>query len=208
MDIVSTVDDPDEATLQVLQNIKAFQEFLDSDAVSPADATTVLRALSKVTKSEFHEESVLKILQTVCASRFLDSHLPSLINHLSISGVDQGIRPVEVVEMIHQLVSSITRRLPSFASKGSLLLSYISQAHKVMSTLRSWKPGLEDSLMELKEECERCTKMVQSASQQKQQAKVKQRPNQDDETPPESYIFLPILPSWHDMDWTEKPFLR
>lgn len=47
-----------------------------------------------------------------------------------------------------------------------------------------------------------------SHEQQDSGERKRDKPNDDDDMPPENFEYLSIFPNSSDLDWTEKPFLR
>ncbi|KAK7497642.1 hypothetical protein BaRGS_00011037, partial [Batillaria attramentaria] len=208
-------DNADELTLRLTSSITEFKEFVDDVFMDPKDATKLLKILEKVVSSDLHRESVQNILVTICTSHFLDTHLINLITHLR-SNMDLDFlfdskvkETAETIQRMHLLLTHVCRKLPSYASKGSLLLSFLNCQQHIISFLRQHRPSLEKDLQDLKEDCDRAMTMMHDVSQRQERgARRKRGPNEDDEIPPEDFNTLPIFPEGRDMDWSEKPFLR
>ncbi|KAK7497641.1 hypothetical protein BaRGS_00011036, partial [Batillaria attramentaria] len=208
-------DSADELTMRLTGSITEFKEFVDDVFMDPKDATKLLKILEKVVSSDLHRESVQNILVTTCTSYFLDTHLTNLITHLR-SNMDLDVlfdskveETAETIQRMHLLLTHVCRKLPSYASKGSLLLTFLNSQHHIISFLRQHRPSLEKDLQDLKEECDRAMTMMHDVSQRQETgARSKRGPNEDDEIPPEDFNTLPIFPEGRDMDWSEKPFLR
>lgn len=177
--------------------------------MSDEDTTNALKILSRVVQNDIQRGSVLKVLQIVCRSRFLDCHLVSLIQNLASSLPKFGSHNViETVEFIHQLLSKVCLKLPSYSSKCYLLLTLL-QNMNIIPVIAGKRPNLAESVKELDEECQRCMKMMQDTAQKKEnRSRFNRGPNEDDDIPPDDFSQLPVFPSAQDMDCTEKIFLR
>ena len=199
----------DEVTMRVTSQLPELELLLCAESLSTDDTVSVLQILSRVVQNDLQRESVLKVLHVVCTTHFLDTHLTSLIQIGLPSMLRSEGMVVEIVELVHQLLSQICLKLPSNASKPFLLLTGLSAVPSVVSLLERKKPRLAESVKELLEESRRCMAQLHHSGQKKaQRAKVRRGPNDDDEIPPEDFTELPVFPSYKDMDWTEKIFLR
>ena len=179
---------------------------MSSDAISTDDILKTLRIISRVLQNDLQREIVLKILQAVCTSRFLDTHLVSLIQSLP-SFLETTV--IEAVEFIHQLLSRVCLTLPSYASNGYLLLTALNSMPSILEVLARNKPSLAEAMTGLLVDCQRCMSMIQVLGQKrKNKARTNRGPNEDDDTPPDDFADLPIFPTARDMDWKENIFLR
>lgn len=200
--------DTTEMTLRLTSSLAEFEDFLNSKYLQPQVIIDVLRLLSRASDCQFHGESVGKILQAVCSSSLMDLHLTTVIRKLQESDMDEE-EVVKVVELIHSLLSSICRKRPSYASKVFLVLTTLTTGQpKVTAVLRKNKPSLENDLKDLLSESDSCMKMLNSGGRKKERFRFRRGPNEDDETPPEDFVKLPIFPGDRDMEWSDKPFLR
>jgi len=190
--------------MRLTSQLEEFEVFMLSDFMSEEDTTNALKILSRVVQNDIQRESVLKVLHVVCTSRFLDSHLVSLIQNLAPS----QNKVIEIVEFIHQLLSKVCLKLPSYSSKCYLLLTLL-QSMNIIPVIAGKRPNLAESVKELGEECQRCMKMMQDTARTKDtRTRFNRGPNEDDDIPPDDFSQLPIFPSARDMDCTEKIFLR
>ena len=183
---------------------------MSSDSMSPDEAMKTLKMLSRVVQNDLQRASVLKVLQAVCTSHFLDTHLVSLIQKLpSYLQFGSQSKVVETVEFIQQLVSEVCRKLPSYSSRCFLLLTLLASTPGIVVELERSKPSLADGLTKLTEECQSCMTMLYDEGQSKEsRARFRRGPNADDDLPPDDFAQLPVFPSAQDMDWTEQIFLR
>lgn len=203
------MEDVDEVIMRVTSQLPELKLLLCAESLSTDDTVLVLQILSRVVQNDLQRESVLKVLHVVCTSRFLDTHLTSLIQIGLPSMLRSEGLVIDAVELVHQLLSQICLKLPSNASKPFLLLTGLSAVPSVVSLLERKKPRLAESVKELLEESRRCmTRLHHSGQKKARRAKVRRGPNDDDEIPPEDFTELPVFPSYKDMDWTEKIFLR
>ena len=207
---IVAIEDIDEITMRLTSQLEEFEVFMLSDFMSEEDTTNALKILSRVVQNDIQRESVLKVLQAVCTSRFLDYHLVSLIQNLASSLLAFGSqnKVIETVEFIHQLLSKVCLKLPSYSSKCYLLLTLL-QSMNIIPVIAGKRRNLAESVKELDEECQRCMKMMQDTAQKKDTGtRFNRGPNEDDDIPPDDFSQLPIFPSVRDMDCTEKIFLR
>ena len=206
---IAKMEDVDDVTMRITSQLVEFELFLGAESMSSDDTTAVLQILSRVVQNDLQRESVLKILQVVCTSRFLDTHLTSLVQIGLPSMLGSENQVLEVVELILQLLSHVCLKLPSNASKPFLLLTFLSAVPNVVRLLERRRPSLAESLKEQRAECQQCLTMLHYSGQKKEhKTRVRRGPNDDDEIPPEDFTELPVFPSYKDMDWTEKIFLR
>ncbi|KAK7498029.1 hypothetical protein BaRGS_00010617, partial [Batillaria attramentaria] len=210
---IHDIKDPDKLAVLVNEQVQGLVGLLGSSVVCLEESKQLLRTITSACASTDQKEAVLNILQTVCSSRFLDSHLTVLISKLVVqpdlksnAHSNAAGDVIEVVEMIQQLITQVCQTLPSHASKCSLLLTYLLQTKKVMSVLRTSKPSLDEDLRDLQEECERCVSMVQS--QHRALARRRNEPHEDDAVPPDDFSQLSVIPDDRDVDCARKPFLR
>ena len=186
--------------------MQEFEKFLSSDSISADDVQKTLRILSRVLQNDLQREIVLRILQVVCTSRFLDTHLIFLIHRLP-SFPESTV--IETVEFIQKLLSKVCLTLPSYASKGYLLLLALTGMPSIVEIMARSRSSLADELKELLDECQRCMKMLHEAGQRRgNAARVNRGRNEDDDIPPDDFAELPIFPNARDMEWAEKIFLR
>nr|KAG5707448.1 hypothetical protein BaRGS_011952 [Batillaria attramentaria] len=218
VDEVHHIDDPDSLVSRVIQDFDEFSDFVKSEGrnVSLADSRKLLQIVTRAIAVTERRNDVLEIIQVICSSRYLDSHIPCLITKLAAESETKSLADwntsadnkevvTEAVEMIHMLVTRICATLPSYASKCSLLLTELLQ-NKVMSVVRNNRPNLEEDLRAMQDESERVAGMVQT--QPRSACRRTRGPDDEDAVPPEDFTHLPLIPDNRDLDWTKKPFLR
>lgn len=207
------VTDPVDTTLKLTSQLYQFEDFVKSKSISTDETSEVLRILWTILDCEMHRESVLKILQVVCNSLFLSTHLSNMLLKLESLHTDglfseEQLKKVQQnVEMMCELISHICSRLPTHASKCYLLLTSLSSYTTVMSAVRT-KTGLEEEVKNLMSTCQKTMKMAQDSAERKQQTRRVIGRNQDYEIPPDDFSELSIFPTVQDMEWNERPFLR
>ncbi|PVD21340.1 hypothetical protein C0Q70_19513 [Pomacea canaliculata] len=126
---------------------------------------------------------------------------------LEVSPADGLFKVQQNVEMTCKLISHICSRLPTYASKGYLLLMSLTCQTGVMAAVRK-NQVLENEVKDLMSRCQKIMKMAQDPVEKRQSSRKTMGPNEDDETPPEDFTELSIFPTGQDMEWNEKPFLR
>ncbi|KAK7114307.1 NFX1-type zinc finger-containing protein 1-like [Littorina saxatilis] len=201
IETLTGVENTDEVTVTLNSQMDGFSNFLAAEFMSSGDIVSTLEVLSRVLQNDLQREIVRKVLQAVCTSRFLDTHLTALIIQNMSSFPDTEV--VEVVGLLHQLLFQVCRRLPSYSSKCYLLLTALTTMQNVVRTLEENKPTLAEGVRELLGECQQMMKMVLEGGKKKHSPA-----SEDDQLPPEDFDQLPIFPSARDMDWNEKLFLR
>ena len=204
---IMAIKDTTQMTLRLTSHLAAFEDFINTDYLPPEVSISVLKILNQVSSCEFQGGNAYKIVQKVCTSRFIDTHLALVIRELQSSDMSEE-RVVEVVEMIHIFLSTICLKHPSYASKAFLPLSVLTTHAKITTILKKSKPILEDDLKKLLAESNDCMEMLHKAVHTKDKSRFRRGFNEDDETPPEDFVKLPIFPEDRDMEWSEKPFLR
>ncbi|XP_070191480.1 NFX1-type zinc finger-containing protein 1-like [Littorina saxatilis] len=207
---VVEIEDVEDATLRVNSQLEEFEQFLSDTFMSPDDSISVLKILGRVVQNDLHRESVLLVLQAVCTSHFLDTHLLNLIQKLpSFLEFGSERKVIETLQLLLQLLSNICLKLPSYASRGYLLLTVLNTLVDIQELLRRQEPGLAEDLENMSRECQDCMKSSFDTGQRRVDGTRRRRgPNEDDETPPDDFALLPIFPSAKDMDWSENIFLR
>ncbi|KAL8616355.1 hypothetical protein ACOMHN_032209 [Nucella lapillus] len=207
---IATIEDTDEATVRLNSQIDDFTAFVQQECMTTDDTVKTLKVLSRVLHNDLQREIVLKILQVVCSSRFLDNHLTSLFQHLSSQAAfGASLAVVEIVEGIHQLLNQILLKLPSFVSKGILLLSVLTSMADIVRLLDQHRPSLVEDLTQLLKESQECMKNFQASGERREnRGREKRGPNEDDDIPPDDFTDLPIFPSLKDMEWNQNLFLR
>ncbi|KAL8616358.1 hypothetical protein ACOMHN_032212 [Nucella lapillus] len=207
---IATIEDTDEATVRLNSQIDDFTAFVQQECMTTDDTVKTLKVLSRVLHNDLQREIVLKILQVVCSSRFLDNHLTSLFQHLSTQAeFGASLAVVEIVEGIHQLLNQILLKLPSFVSKGILLLSALTSMADIVRLLEQHRPSLVEDLAQLLKESQECMKNFQASGERREnRVREKRGPNEDDDIPPDDFTDLPIFPSLTDMEWNQNIFLR
>lgn len=207
---IAGIEDFDDITMRLISQLEEFEAFMSLDSMSTEDAMNTLKILSRVVQCDLQRESVLKVLQVVCTSRFLDAHLVSLIQSLpSCLEFGSQNRVTEAIEFIHQLLTQVCLKLPSYGSRAYLLLAVLNNTHDIVELLERRKPRLAEDLKGLAEECQQCMKRLQDTAQKTEnRARFNRGPNDDDDSPPDDFSQLPVFPSARDMDSTERIFLR
>lgn len=161
----------------------------------------------QVTECELQRESVLSILRAVGSTRFLEVHLASMLMGLRASSLSEELFEVKVVsvaQMVTTLFRNICSKLPSLASRCSLLLtSFISQSD-VANTI-SKVPSLAEDVSALQGECE--AYMTETLLPKERRSRVQEQ-SEDNMAPPDNFQHIPIFPERRDLDGTLQPFLR
>ncbi|XP_076448801.1 NFX1-type zinc finger-containing protein 1-like isoform X2 [Babylonia areolata] len=209
---IARIEDTDEATMRLNSQIEEFEMFMNDEFMSMDHAMKTLKVLSLVIQNNLQRGVVLKIMQIVCTSRFLTTPLMSLIQHLSsYVGTRDASKVTEVVESIHQVLTQVCLKLPSYASKGVNLLCILNTKTDIIQLLEQQKPELAEGLKELLQECQRCMNSPQSGGEGRgtgQRRRERKGPNDDDDIPPDDFAQLSIFPSPQDMEWNKNFFLR
>lgn len=207
------IDDPNELTLLMTSHFDEFEEFMKSDYMTHDDTLNLLKVLAKIMNCELHRGSVLKILNAVCAHRFLDTHIPHLLRKLddenSLFTFENKI--LEVIKLIHTLLSNICQKVPSFSTKAFLILTVFSTLRNFVNVLAS-DSALQEENKQLLEECTHCCRLSRETSERNALARRGGRfgpgTNEDEELPPEDFAELSIFPGDNKMDLTDFAFLR
>lgn len=201
------ITDTTQMTLRLTSHLAVFEDFINIEHQPPQVSINVLKILNQVSTCEIHSNNVHKIFQKVCLSKFIDNHLGLVIRELQNPDTPGG-KVVEVVEMIHDFLSTVCQDHPSYASKAYMPLSALTNQPKIAGILSNNKPSLEDDLKKLLAQVDDCINMLRDAVHTKEKPRLRRGLKEDDEIPPEDFVDLPIFPEDRDMEWSEKPFLR
>lgn len=125
------LEDTMEIIDKIWKNIEEFEIFLKL-ALMPLDAVEkLLSVLNKVVKCQLEGDCITRLLQIVCASQFLDSHLRSYTDHLHKCSRDEEVYSrkamTDILEQILTLLSNICHSLPSEGPKVYSVMAYMTR---------------------------------------------------------------------------------
>ncbi|XP_059169638.1 NFX1-type zinc finger-containing protein 1-like [Physella acuta] len=176
--------------------------FLTRPSVEDDWLILLIKAINHALTAQHQKESIKKILQVLCQTRFLEQHLVHLLTNRQIQD-NTWAEAKEVFSAFANIINEIIDKLPEYANKCTAATLQLSSFARAFFTA-------EDEVLQVIKTLEEKGNNVRKSLKEKEARKSKagQFGADDHEQPPEDFMSLSVIPEAADLKEDAHPFLR
>ncbi|XP_059164960.1 NFX1-type zinc finger-containing protein 1-like isoform X2 [Physella acuta] len=195
-------DDAGDLVLYMSSRESLLEEFLTRPSVEDDWLILLIKAINHALTAQHQKESIKKILQVLCQTRFLEQHLVHLLTNRQIQG-NTWTEAKEVFSAFVNIINEIIDKLPEYANKCTAATIQLSSFARAFFTA-------EDEVLQVIKTLEEKGNNVRKSLKEKEARKSKagQFGADDHEQPPEDFMSLSVIPEAADLKEDAHPFLR